>query len=47
MLQVNFLRENKDRVIAGLEKRNFKQTELVDDAISADDYRKKLQFELD
>ena len=47
MLQVNFLRENKDRVIAGLEKRNFKQIELVDDAISADDYRKKLQFELD
>lgn len=47
MLQVNFLRENKDRVIAGLEKRNFKQTELVDDAISADDSRKKLQFELD
>jgi len=47
MLQVNFLRENKDRVIAGLEKRNFKQIELVDDAISADDSRKKLQFELD
>ncbi|MGZ5188713.1 MAG: serine--tRNA ligase [Kaistella sp.] len=47
MLQVNFLRENKERVTAGLNKRNFKQMELVDDAISTDDERKKLQFELD
>ncbi len=47
MLQVNFLRENKERVIAGLEKRNFKQTELIDEAISVDDARKKFQFELD
>lgn len=47
MLQVNFLRENKERVIAGLNKRNFKQIELVDEAISTDDERKKLQFELD
>ncbi|KIA84471.1 seryl-tRNA synthetase [Kaistella solincola] len=47
MLQVNFLRENKDRVLAGLQKRNFKQTELVDEAIAADDQRKKIQFELD
>lgn len=47
MLQVNFLRENKERVLEGLAKRNFKQTSLVEDAISADDERKKLQFELD
>ncbi len=47
MLQVNFLRENKERVLEGLNKRNFKQITLVDDAISADDERKKLQFELD
>lgn len=47
MLQVNFLRENKERVTAGLHKRNFKQIELVDEAISTDDERKKLQFELD
>src|SRR5690606_17010775 len=47
MLQVNFLRENKDSVLAGLQKRNFKQPELVDEAVAADDYRKKLQFELD
>ena len=47
MLQVNFLRENKERVTAGLNKRNFKQIELVDEAISTDDERKNLQFELD
>lgn len=47
MLQVNFLRENKERVIAGLHKRNFKTIELVDEAIVADDERRKLQFELD
>ena len=47
MLQVQFLRDNKERVVKGLSKRNFKQTELVDEAISVDDERKKLQFELD
>lgn len=47
MLQVNFLRENKERVLDGLGKRGFKQVDLVDQAISLDDDRKKLQFELD
>lgn len=47
MLQVNFLRENKERVLEGLNKRNFKQIDLVEGAISADDERKKYQFELD
>lgn len=47
MLQVNFLRENKQRVVEGLNKRNFKQINLVDEAINADDERKKIQFELD
>ena len=47
MLQVNFLRDNKERVLAGLKKRNFKQPELVEEAITADDNRKKFQFELD
>ncbi|MCQ4035664.1 serine--tRNA ligase [Kaistella montana] len=47
MLQVNFLRENKERVLQGLQKRNFKQLDLVDEAISTDDERKKIQFELD
>ncbi len=47
MLQVNFLRDEKDRVIAGLKKRNFQNLALVEEAIAADDERKKLQFELD
>lgn len=47
MLQVNFLKENKDLVIEGLTKRNFKQLELIDEVISLDEERKKIQFELD
>lgn len=47
MLQVNFLKEQKERVLEGLKKRNFKDLELVDNAISLDEIRKKIQFELD
>ncbi|MBW8358556.1 MAG: serine--tRNA ligase [Weeksellaceae bacterium] len=47
MLQVSFLRENKERVLEGLAKRNFKQSGLVEEAIHADDERKKYQFNLD
>ncbi|NAW52223.1 serine--tRNA ligase [Elizabethkingia argentiflava] len=47
MLQVSFLRDQKARVLEGLQKRNFKNIALVDQAISEDDQRKKIQFELD
>lgn len=47
MLQVNFLRDNKERVLEGLQKRQFKNLELVDEAIVTDEERKKIQFELD
>ena len=47
MLQVNFLKEHRDRVLEGLKKRNFKELELVDNAISLDDERKKVQFDMD
>ena len=47
MLQVNFLKEHRDRVLKGLKKRNFKDLELVDNAISLDDERKKVQFDMD
>jgi seryl-tRNA synthetase len=47
MLQVNFLKEYKEKVLEGLKKRNFKNPELVDEAITLDDTRKKLQFDLD
>lgn len=47
MLQVNFLKEQKDIVLEGLKKRNFKNLEWVDDAIALDDKRRKIQFDLD
>ena len=47
MLQVSFLREQKERVVEGLKKRNFKNLELVGEAIQLDDLRKKTQLELD
>lgn len=47
MLQVNFLRENKESVIEGLNKRHFKPITLVDEAILADENRRKIQFELE
>ena len=47
MLQVQFLREERETVLNGLKKRNFSPISLVDDAIAADDSRKKIQFELD
>ncbi len=47
MLQVSFLREQKERVVEGLKKRNFKNPELVEEAIQLDDLRKKTQQDLD
>lgn len=47
MLQVQVLRDEKERVIQGLKKRNFKDLQLVEEAIAQDDARKRLQFELD
>ncbi|MEF9480467.1 hypothetical protein OWR28_24765 [Chryseobacterium sp. 1B4] len=41
------MRDNKERVLEGLKKRQFKNLELVDEAIAADDERKRIQFELD
>jgi seryl-tRNA synthetase len=43
MLQVNYIRENKEQVLKGLKKKNFKQPELVDEIISLDDQRKSIQ----
>lgn len=43
MLQVNYIRENKEQVLKGLQKKNFKQLELVDEIIALDDQRKSIQ----
>jgi seryl-tRNA synthetase len=48
MLQVSFLRENKEKVLRGLEVRNFKDAEeQVDFIINLDDQRKQLQQQND
>ena len=47
MLQVNFLKANREEVLKGLKKKHFSETSLVDNILSLDDERKKLQFELD
>ena len=47
MLQVPFIRENKDLVIAGLAKRNFEASSLINEVISLDEDRRRIQTELD
>lgn len=49
MLQISFLKENKDRVIQGLKTRNFKDEDLqiVDQVLELDDLRKTTQTSLD
>ena len=47
MLQVSYIRENRERVIERLGVRNFKPLELVDEVIVLDEQRRKLQAESD
>ncbi|HRG58630.1 MAG TPA: serine--tRNA ligase [Bacteroidia bacterium] len=47
MLLANYLRENKEDVKTRLQKKNFKQLELVDLIIDKDNDRKKIQNQLD
>ncbi|MDO9276093.1 MAG: serine--tRNA ligase [Lutibacter sp.] len=48
MLQVAFIRENREAVLKGLAKRNFKNAEtMVDKTILADEERRAIQTELD
>jgi len=48
MLQVAFIRENKETVLEGLAKRNFKNAEeIVNQTILADEQRRNSQAELD
>ncbi|TGV01771.1 serine--tRNA ligase [Flavivirga rizhaonensis] len=47
MLQVPFIRENKDLVIERLAKRNLDATQMVNDVISFDEDRRRIQTELD
>ncbi|HEY1024758.1 MAG TPA: serine--tRNA ligase, partial [Sphingobacteriaceae bacterium] len=47
MLQVNYIRENREKVLERLAVRNFKQPELVDQIINLDEDRRKTQAQLD
>ena len=47
MLQVNYIRENRENVLERLALKNFKQPELVDEIIALDDERRKTQVRLD
>lgn len=47
MLQVQFIRENKDQVVASLAKRNFDAAMLIEEVIATDEERRSLQASLD
>lgn len=47
MLQVAFIKENKEDIIKRLAKRNIDATEMINDAIAFDEQRKALQTSLD
>ena len=47
MLQVAFIRENKEDIIARLAKRNIDATEMINEAITLDEDRKAIQTKLD
>ncbi len=47
MLQVNYIRENREKVLERLSVRQFKQPELVDQIISIDEERRQTQTSLD
>ncbi len=43
MLTIPFIREQRDAVLAGLKVKNFKQPELIDQIVEADNMRRSLQ----
>ena len=47
MLQISYIRENKEKVLTALKKINFGELELVEQAIALDEKRRALQTELD
>jgi seryl-tRNA synthetase len=47
MLQVSYIRENRDKILERLAVKNFKQLELVDQIINMDEDRRKIQAEME
>ncbi len=46
MLQLNFIREQKERVLIGLQKRNFTTPQVIEDLLRMDDERRQTQADL-
>ena len=47
MLQVSYIRDNRDKVLERLAVKNFKQPQLVDEIIQLDDQRRQTQTSMD
>ncbi len=47
MLQANYIAQNRDAVVAGLQKKHFKETDKVDQIIAIDEKRRKVKYDLD
>lgn len=47
MLQINYIRENKEDVIVRLRVKNFKELDLVEEVLSLDESRRRIQNEAD
>ena len=47
MLEVKFIRENKELVIKRLAKRNMDATQMIEDIVDVDAKRRKAQTQLD
>ena len=47
MLQLSYIRDNKEKVIKGLNKRHFTELELIDQVLDLDEKRRATQAELD
>ena len=47
MLQVSYIRDNREQVLERLAVKNFKQPDLVDEIIQLDDKRRQTQTGLD
>jgi len=47
MLQVSYIRENKNLVLERLSIKNFSQTHLIDEILALDDSRKTMQLEVE
>jgi len=47
MLQINYIRENREKVLERLALKNFKEPELIDQIIELDEERRKTQVQLE